>query len=241
MRPISEKAAELLFSRYMLQALGLRKAQLFAPSSWEERRVGYDQSIAGLSRFREINLQFKSPEVVEKWNRFTIRLSKSQHLTLLRLYRRRTAFYVAHTFTSLKQLNAEQMSPHLAAARDFLKNFICIDVRGLPECTRSVHYVLLESGSKPREPTFKVDGDSSRRADTQPVKKTHWFRGDALLDALASGTVGEEIDLVNRRTEDLTREAPGLASTDGDSEEVAPRDIGVYVRLLLGNTSDAGG
>jgi hypothetical protein len=39
---MSEKAAEILFNRYMLQSFGLGGAQLFAPSSIEEFKNGYD-------------------------------------------------------------------------------------------------------------------------------------------------------------------------------------------------------
>jgi len=38
----------------MFQSLGLRNAQLFAPSSWEEQKTGYDQRVVGFSRFREV-------------------------------------------------------------------------------------------------------------------------------------------------------------------------------------------
>jgi hypothetical protein len=114
--PISEKAAELLFTRYLLQALGLRTAQLFAPSSWQEHDCGYDQRIVGFSRMRQINLQFKSPEYTEP-NRFTIRLSPRQHQILQQKYPQKAAsYYVAHMFTSLKAVNEEQSNPELEEA-----------------------------------------------------------------------------------------------------------------------------
>lgn len=233
MNPISEKAAELLFSRYLLQALGLRKAQLFAPSSWEERKTGYDQSIVGLARFREVNLQFKSPEVVERWSRFTVRLSKAQHHTLRRLYPERTAFYVAHTFTSLKQVNEEQMSPNLAAARDFLKNFICIDAHALPIKARSVHYLRPEGSAKPQTPTFKSEGDGSARTDGRPLEKACWFRGDALLDALGSGTIGRRIDFADKGLPDVGKGVAPSTGNESDEITLAPSDIGLHIRVPI--------
>jgi hypothetical protein len=63
MRPVSEKAAEILFTRFMLQAFPLGKIEIFAPSSAEEFITGYDARFVGEDPFRQIYLQFKAPSL----------------------------------------------------------------------------------------------------------------------------------------------------------------------------------
>lgn len=240
MHPISEKAAELLFCRYLFQAIGLRKAQLFAPSSWEERTSGYDQNIVGLAKFREVNLQFKSPEFVEKWSRFSIRLESRQHETLLALYPENTAFYIAHTFTSLRHANDEQVSKNLKEAKDFLKHFICVDASVLPANSRSVHYLREQGDKKPRDLSYKVQGDGSGRTDGREFPKGTWFRADALLDGLAEGTIGTEYDLLtkamNPQDAVLGHTKRGIAGVGSMKAE----DFGVCLRVVAAQHGSAG-
>ena len=242
MRPISEKAAELLFCRYLLQAIGLRKAQLFAPTSWEERLNGYDQNIVGLSKFKEVNLQFKSPDVVEKWNRFSLRIEPAQHRVLQDLYPINSAFYVAHTFPNLRSLNQEQTSPKLVEARDFLKHFICIDAHGLPEDARSIHYVKDPAGNKPSEASFKLSTDGKGKSDGQPIAKGLWFRADQLLSGINSGSVGLDCEL------DSTKPGQGskycsyaLAEEPRTNVTLKDTDFGVFIRTNAVLASGADG
>ena|SRR5260221_3345366 len=60
----SEKTAELLFTRYFLQAMGLRTVTLLAPTTGQEFLDGYDAKISGA--FCEIVLQFKSPKLIRR-------------------------------------------------------------------------------------------------------------------------------------------------------------------------------
>jgi hypothetical protein len=222
MRPISEKAAEILFSRSLLQALGLRTAQLFAPSSWEEHQYGYDQSIVGFSAMREINLQFKSPEYTEKGHRFTIYLHTPQHQTLQRRYpQNKAAYYVAHMFASLKACNEAQADPNLTEARSFLRHFLCIDVRSLPSDARSISYIKPASHRHSPEPSFKTQGDGRSPKDAHALGVDTWERGSTLFEKLTSGTIG------------IVRDLSGPHQAPIAAKGIEPRasDLGLCIRI----------
>src|SRR5688500_17920528 len=136
-KPVNEKSAEILFNRFLLQAFPLGAIELFAPSSVEEFRRGYDTKIVGLTCFREIYLQFKAPTYSKARARFTIRPTRHQH-SLLQAYDIDSAYYVASTFQSLKELNEAQTS--LQAEADFLQHFVCIEISHLPAVVDFFHY-----------------------------------------------------------------------------------------------------
>lgn len=228
MRPISEKAAELLFSRYILQAIGLRKGQLFAPSAWEERQLGFDQRLFGLSKYREINLQFKSPDVVTKWSRFKLRLDPPQHSLLQSLYPSGASFYVAHTFLDLAHVNQTQLSSSIKEARDFLAHFICVEIASLPADARSLHFERERGAAKPASVSVKRLGDGSGRKDGTSLTKSQWMRGDGLLDALIEGTVGTTVN-----AESLSEHKADSATVQCTPSKVAPADIGLFIQVPL--------
>lgn len=65
-RTISEKALEILFNRFLLQCFPLGAVQLFAPTTVEEFRSGYDSRVVGFSSLRELYLQFKAPSLLAR-------------------------------------------------------------------------------------------------------------------------------------------------------------------------------
>ena len=191
-RPMSEKAAEILFNRYMLQSFGLGGAQLFAPSSIEEFKNGYDAKIVGFSPLREIYLQFKAPDFLERNQRFTIRTTPHQH-ALLKSYPARAAYYVSAMFHSMEQMNQAQAI--LKTAEDFLKDFECVEVSCLPPDVRSIHY------SRPENHRIKATATLAPARYLWPISiacahYADWFRCFATCNVCNSpcvdGPVGKD-------------------------------------------------
>mgnify|MGYP006288662913 CR=1 FL=1 len=71
-KPISEKTAGILFSRFIMQAFLLGEVSLFAPTSAEEFKNGYGTALRGGNNSRELCLQFKSPRYSKKRDGCTI-------------------------------------------------------------------------------------------------------------------------------------------------------------------------
>jgi hypothetical protein len=189
-RPISEKALEILFNRYLLQSFPLGAVQLLAPTTFEEFRSGYDSKVVGFSSLRELYLQFKSPLYSETRDRFTVTPTRHQHL-LLKQYPQRTAYYVASTLRSLTELNAAQRD--LASAADFLRHFICIEVSALPEDVSFFHYTKPASHRESPRLAFKTPQDGKRRTAPHHVNNDGWLRGSALLSKFRTGDVGATV------------------------------------------------
>lgn len=156
-RPFSEKTAEILFNRFFLQAFPLGGVQLFAPSSIEELKMGYDTKIARCSSLRELYLQFKAPLYSESRSRFTISPTQHQHRLLRKLYPPHAAYYVAPMFRSLTELNKAQ--EFVKTAADFLKNFICIEIATLPPQVDFFHYIQPSSHRESPLVKFKIPDD----------------------------------------------------------------------------------
>jgi len=232
-RPISEKAAEILFNRFLLQSFPLGSIQLFAPSSAEEFRNGYDAMLVGFSSLREVYLQFKAPMYSENRGRFTISSTPHQHL-LLKAYPPRSAYYVAPMFRSLAELNAEQASVRTAA--DFLKNFVCVEVAPLPERLDFFHYVHPSNHRESPLVKFKTPADGSTRTAVHPVSGDGWVRGSALLTKFKAAEVGVHLDLNNCYPQVLkTPESPGDAMKLFDlANNVSEAEFGVLVRIPTG-------
>jgi hypothetical protein len=230
-RPISEKAAEILFNRFLLQSFPLGGVQLFAPSSIDEFKKGYDTSVAGFSSLREVYLQFKAPLYSESRARFTVSLTPHQHRLLKGLYPPRSAYYVAAMFRSLAELNSAQAAVQTAA--DFLKNFVCIEVAALPLEVDFFHYIQPSSHRESPLVRFKTPSDGPTRSASHPVNSDGWLRGSTLLAKLKAGKIGVHRDLMEgypRMAGEALREAQADANLDAD-ERLSGAEFGVLVRI----------
>ncbi|MFT3879956.1 MAG: hypothetical protein QM703_09895 [Gemmatales bacterium] len=192
LQPISEKTAEILFNRYLLQSFPLGGVELFAPTSFEEYKNGYDAKFYGTSSFREIYLQFKSPTYSASKARFTISPTTHQHLRL-KDYPPRTAFYVAPMITSMAELNAIQAS--LKSSLDFLKYFICIDANNLPNVVSFLQYEQPTSHRESPRIRYKIPDDGGIRTAQHPIGVEDWLRGNQLQDKFKKGIIGTECNL----------------------------------------------
>lgn len=189
-RPVSEKAAEILFNRSLLQAFQLGKVQLFAPTSHEEFENGYDAKVVGFTPIRELYLQFKSPTYSN--NRFTIKTTRHQHLRLQR-YKSQSAYYVAPMFESLSELNEAQASMKTAA--DFLKHFICIEVSALEHDVDFFQYIKPASHQKSPLVKYKCARDGKIRIARHDISGDGWLRGSTLLANFRKRAIGACYDL----------------------------------------------
>jgi hypothetical protein len=229
---ISEKAAEILFCRHMLQWLGLGNAQLFAPTTRKEYESGYDSKIVGSDSMREIYLQFKAPTYSERDRRFTCNLTEHQHLRL-RNYPNGTAFYVAAYFKSLDQFNNAQSSTN--TTEDFLRNYICIDVKGVADDARCLTFCTPSTMRHSLEPGYKDSRHSNSPKSYTPIESMHCKKGNLLISLLKQEKVGRLIDL---RPAGSTANCTNIASAlDLDAELPVHdfRDCGVFVRIIHRN------
>lgn len=167
MKPVSEKAAEILFNRFLLQSFPLGTIVLFAPSSAQEFKSGYDSKLAGHAAFLEIYLQFKAPTYSNRRNLFTISVTSHQH-QLLKAYPPHSAYYVAPMFRSLRELNEAQRD--LTVSVDFLKHFVCIEVSGLPAEVDFFHFLQPESHRESPQVKYKTPDDGTTRTATHAVQ-----------------------------------------------------------------------
>src|SRR2546422_6559555 len=197
MRPVSEKAAEILFTRFMLQAFPLGHIELFAPSSREEFIRGYDAHFVGQNPFRQLCLQFKAPTYSESHDRFTIYPTAHQH-QLLKTYPANSAFYVAGMFPSLREFNLYQT--HLRKAADFLAHFVCIEVSALPDEVDFFHFTRPSLRRLSPHVTFKIPVDGAVRVATHTVTEGGWFRGHVLLERFRGGAVGGLVQPLKARS-----------------------------------------
>jgi hypothetical protein len=233
-RPFSEKTAEILFNRFLLQAFPLGGVQLFAPSTFDELKKGYDTSITGCASLQEVYLQFKAPTYSESRDRFRISLTPHQHDLLQRLYPPHAAYYVAPMFRSLAELNSAQAAAKTAA--DFLKNFVCIEVAHLPTKVDFFHYKQPPSHRASPFVMYKTPHDGQTRTATHPVSGNGWLRGSTLLAKFKSGEIGVLRDL-KKGYPRVANETIGEAQVEFslDSEENLFRaELGVLVRIPTG-------
>jgi hypothetical protein len=231
-RPVSEKAAEILFNRFLLQSFPLGGVQLFAPSSIDEFRKGYDAKVAGFRSLREVYLQFKAPLYSESRARFRFSPTPHQHRLLQALYPPRAAYYIAPMFRSLAEFNAAQATVQTAA--DFLKNFVCIEVAMLPPEIIFLQYIKPSSHRESPCVKFKTPNDGPTRIASHLVRGDGWLRGSTLLDRFKSGKVGVHRDLMNRHAGGKTFwEAQAKVRSDSN-ESLAGAELGGLVRIPTG-------
>jgi hypothetical protein len=225
---VSEKAAEILFNRFMLQWFGLGDAQLFAPTSTQEFACGYDGKVVGFDAMRELYLQFKAPSLSQRDRRFTVRLTPHQH-ERLRGYPPGSAFYVAGMFSSMAHFN--QAQAEVKKAEDFLRHFICIDAAVLPQDVRAVTFGIPESHRHSPEPGFKTSAHGPGPTDFESLG-SQWDRGTTLVAKLKLGQVGRFVDLRGRRvaTQVETNAAPVLAGPAMPTDAEC-RTLGTFVRV----------
>lgn len=232
-RPISEKSAEILFNRFLLQSFPLGRVQLFAPTSFEEFRNGYDARVVGFSSFRELYLQFKAPLYSESRARFTVSATAHQH-RLLKSYPPRSAYYVAPMFKSLAELNAAQSNLHTAA--DFLKNFVCIEVAPLPTELDFFHYVQPPSHRESPQVKYKTPGDGQTRTAIHPVNGDGWLRGSTLLTKFKANEIGVRCDLASDYRAAAAKDTLSHQNTDilHVAEGLPSSEFPVLVRTPIG-------
>jgi hypothetical protein len=247
-RPVSEKAAEILFTRFMLQAFPLGQLELFAPSSAEEFISGYDAKLVGRASFRELYLQFKAPTYSERYDRFTIRPTAHQH-RLLKAYPANSAFYVAGMFRSLHDFNTQQT--HLHTVADFMARFVCIEVSALPDRIDFFHFFYLSPNSQLLHVACKVPEDGLTRIARHAVSERGWLRGHTLLTNFKADALGVVVGLddsdLSPASDDVAR-AQGMLFNESVwypsrsqlyelSGDCTPSDFGIHLRKE--NTYDA--
>src|SRR5262249_46790106 len=147
MKAPNEKLIELLFTRHSLQYCG-SETVLYAPSTREEYRNGYDAKFTGKEGCVELCLQFKTPSLTK--DGFTVSIREHQHQTLLS-YPRNSAFYVTHAFRTIAEI--QQCQLEAIQAKDFLKYYIAIEAHSLCPRANFVQYVR-DSSSYPQFPKF---------------------------------------------------------------------------------------
>lgn len=224
---ISEKAAEILFNRFMLQWLGLRGAQLFAPTTRREYDSGYDGKVVGFGAMRELYLQFKAPTLSERDRRFTAKLDTRQHGRLLR-YPPGTAYYVVGMFPSLTAFNLAQAE--VGASQDFLRHFLCVDAAAVPRDARSLNFGIPDSHAHSPNPGYKDPRHGRGPTDYEALAATCWMRGNVLVDKLKNSEVGR---VVQFGAEGSAAEA---TTAIGRADELSDNDcqgMGTFVRIPL--------
>ena len=230
MKPVSEKAAEILFNRFLLQSFPLGTIELFAPSSAQEFKSGYDSKLAGHVAFREIYLQFKAPTYSNRRNLFTISVISHQH-QLLKAYPPHSAYYVAPMFRSLRELNEAQRD--LTVAVDFLKHFVCIEVSGLPSEVDFFHFLQPESHRESPQVKYKTPADSTTKTATHAVQRPGWLSGSGLVTKFRDNEIGSTFPLEFKQVDDVlyaeARES-GQGSLFDCAEQLSASKFGVAVR-----------
>jgi hypothetical protein len=191
-RPVSEKAIEILFNRCVLQSFDLGSVQLFAPTSVEEFERGYDGRVVGPRALREIYLQFKAPTYSDANARYTVKITPHQHAILKAMYPARSAYYVAPMFRTLVEFG-EAQSTLTGAAANFLKHFVCIDIASLPVEVDFLNYEHPENHLESPEVKFKTPVDGKVRVAHRAVPAQAWCRGSTLLRLFKEGEVGAQV------------------------------------------------
>lgn len=237
MKPVSEKAAEILFNRFLLQSFPLGTIELFAPSSFEEFKSGYDSKLSGHSAFREMYLQFKSPTYSSRRNLFTISVTQHQH-QLLRAYPFHSAYYVAPMFRTLRELNEAQRD--LTVAIDFLKDYVCIEISGLPAEVNFFQFVPPESHRESPQVTYKIPADGGTRTATHAIQGSGWMRGSGLVTKFRDNEIGNAISLdpsqVNLESDSISDDSE-LGSPVNLARPLSASEFGVVVRKDVRHTT----
>lgn len=189
---ISEKSIEILFNRCILQSFELGAIHLFAPTSFEEYRSGYDGKIVGKHPLREMYLQFKSSTFSENNGRYTAQITPHQHRALKCLYPQQSAYYVAPMFRSLEEFKEAQTNLS-GSVSNFLMHFVCIDASSVPADGRFFNYDHTEKKQLSPKIRFKLESDGNVREGKHSVAQTDWCSGSNLLSKFKAGEVGAKL------------------------------------------------
>ncbi len=230
----SEKNIEILFVRHALNLCG-ESATLFAPSTREEYKSGYDAKFVGQG-CREIYLQFKTPRILTKGG-FSISLNPPQHKRLLN-YPPDAAFYVFSAFTSKEDLKEQQIQ--LPKPKDFLNLYLAVEVHSMPLTTDFFHYSCC-AYKKPCNVKFKLERDGNIQSAPHQVDGKACYQGASLiksfknrrigqtLSGIESESRGDEVQVKNYLTlfepEDFTREG----TKNGPKED---QNFGISIRIV---------
>ena len=219
-KPFPEKTEEMLFTRYFLQACGLGNGTLYAPSSVEERVLGYDAKLFGAQSFREIFVQFKAPIYKQREDLFRIDITSHQHKILKHTYRPRSAFYVTHTFRSLEELH--EVESTMKNALDFLLHFIAIEISGLSDDLRFFTYKKPTLYSVLPDIKYGESRDKGKHEGATLLAEDHWFWGSRLLRDFRKDRIGAKVQLIP----DDTPQAPLTPSRISETScEVQPAEV----------------
>lgn len=192
-KPFPEKTEEMLFTRYFLQACGLGNVTLYAPSSVEERVLGYDAKLFGAQSFREISVQFKAPIYKKREGLFRIDITPHQHKILKHDYPPRSAFYVTHTFRSLEELHEVERT--MKNVLDFLLHFITIEISGLSDDLRFFTYKKPTLYSVPPDIKYGESKDKGKHEGATLLAEDQWFWGSRLLRDFRKDRIGAKVQL----------------------------------------------
>lgn len=186
---ISEKNFELLFSHYWLRSFGMRELTLYAPSSRAEYLKGYDAMFYGTPQCRELYIQFKKPQYLKRDDSLEISITPHQHKRLLS-HPRSSAYYVAHTFQSIGEIN--EVQSNIKSSKEFLRWFIAISAHAIPEGMERVSYNRSPISGMPTGPSYRTE-----KATTRLLKsKTEWFTGLLFADYFSDGSIGCDVALI---------------------------------------------
>lgn len=187
---ISEKSIEILFNRCILQSFELGAIHLFAPTSFEEYRSGYDGKIVGKRPLRELYLQYKAPSFSNKNGRYTVLITPHQHQALQFLYPRHSAYYVTPMFRTLEEFKDAQTSLS-GSVSNFLMHFVCIDALSIPANARFFNYDHTEQRRSSPKIRFKLESDGNVREGQHPPES--WCSGSNLLSRFKKGEFGAKV------------------------------------------------
>lgn len=185
-RSIPEKTAEILFNRFMLQSFRHREVAIYAPSTAEEARNGYDPKLFGMKQFREIYLQFKAPTYSEKKRHLLVRFIPEQH-ALLKVYRPKTAFYVCPMFSAYADLVTAQK--RVRNTLDFLRHFLVIDASILPKDVYSLYYSIPSSHRQSPDAVYKCTSS----AGSESLRREDCLLGNQLIQKFKKDEIGSVV------------------------------------------------
>lgn len=187
----NEKLIETLFNYSALRFLEAEKVTLYAPSTREEFTCGYDSKLIGANGFDELYVQFKTPSLLNNDGR-SMKARTHQHARLLR-YPPRTAYYVAHTFESIPEIQEVQRTA--TGPADFLRRYCAVEASQFEESVTTVRYYVFHP-EQCGDICYKLGSDLGRKP-TRPIDEREWINGEELLSRFARGEIGARVVLVS--------------------------------------------
>lgn len=189
---VSEKSIEILFNRCLLQSFELGAVHLFAPTSFEEYRSGYDGKIVGKRPLREMYLQFKSPSFSEDKLRYMVRITPHQHRALQCLYPLKSAYYVSPMFRTLAEFKEAQTNLS-GSVNEFLMHFVCVDAASIPADAVFFKYDHTENRRLSPKIRVKLGSEGGAHEGKHSASHKDWCSGSSLLSRFKSGEVGAKV------------------------------------------------